>query len=175
MKRDPKRNRLRVNEQIRIREVRVIGPEGQQLGILPTKEALQAAKSYGLDLVEIAPKSRPPVCRIVDYGKMRYEQTKKEKLKKKKQSQQQSKTIQLKPNIGDNDLARKINDIGKFLDKGSRVVVLVTLKGRQKKFQNLAKEQTIEKIQQAIPDAKLESVQQQGGRITAVFIKAPLA
>ncbi|MBQ9505506.1 MAG: translation initiation factor IF-3, partial [Lachnospiraceae bacterium] len=107
---------LFINEQIRDREVRVIGPDGEQLGVMSAREALQAAEEAELDLVKIAPTAKPPVCKIVDYGKYKYEQTRKSKEAKKKQRIIEIKEIRLSPNIDTNDLNTKANAAKKFLE-----------------------------------------------------------
>lgn len=120
-----------INEQIRDREVRVIDQDGEQLGIMSVREALEKAEEAGLDLVKIAPKAKPPVCKIVDYGKFRYEQTRREKEAKKKQKTVEIKEIRLSPNIGTNDLNTKASNARKFLSKGNRVKVTVRFRGRE--------------------------------------------
>lgn len=122
---------LFINEQIRDREVRVIGENGEQLGIMATKDALSMAEEAGLDLVKIAPTAKPPVCRIVDYGKFRYEQVRREKDAKKKQKTIEIKEIRLSPNIDKNDLNTKANSARKFLTKGNRVKVTLRFRGRE--------------------------------------------
>ena len=106
---------LMINEQIRDREVRLIGEDGAQLGIVSTREAMRLAEEAGLDLVKIAPTAKPPVCKIVDYGKFKYEQIRKEKEAKKKQRIIEIKEIRLSPNIDTNDLNTKVNAARKFL------------------------------------------------------------
>lgn len=170
-KNDPFAKKYRVNEQIRVREVRVIDSAGNQLGVLPINAALEKAKEVSLDLVEIAPDARPPVCKIVDFGKMRYEFTKKQKQMKKNNTSQPVKTVKLSPNIGENDLSRKISDIQNFLDKGHKVVVQVQMQGRQVKYSRLAEQNTLDKIKTSLKDVILEGQQQQGNRITATFAK----
>lgn len=120
-----------INEQIRDKEVRVIGINGEQLGIMPSKEAMRLADEAGLDLVKIAPTAKPPVCKIVDYGKFKYEQTRKEKEAKKKQRVIDVKEIRLSPNIDTNDLNTKINAARKFLTKGDKVKVTLRFRGRE--------------------------------------------
>ena len=122
---------LFINEQIRDKEVRVIGEDGEQLGIMPTKEAQKLADDAGLDLVKIAPTAKPPVCKIVDYGKFRYEQARKEKEAKKKQKTVEVKEIRLSPNIDTNDLNTKMNAARKFLSKGDKVKVTLRFRGRE--------------------------------------------
>ena len=122
---------LFINEQIRDKEVRVIGEDGEQLCSMSAREALQLAEEAGVDLVKIAPTAKPPVCKIVDYGKFKYEQTRKEKEAKKKQKVIEIKEIRLSPNIDTNDLNTKINAAKKFLSKGDRVKVTLRFRGRE--------------------------------------------
>ncbi|MCQ2549586.1 MAG: translation initiation factor IF-3 [Lachnospiraceae bacterium] len=120
-----------INEQIRDKEVRVIGEDGEQLGIMSSRDALKLAEEAELDLVKIAPTAKPPVCKIVDYGKFRYEQARKEKDAKKKQKTIEIKEIRLSPNIDTNDLNTKVNAARKFLSKGDRVKVTLRFRGRE--------------------------------------------
>ncbi|MBQ8325466.1 MAG: translation initiation factor IF-3 [Lachnospiraceae bacterium] len=120
-----------INEQIRDKEVRVIGTDGEQLGVMSIKEALQLAEEAELDLVKIVATAKPPVCKIVDYGKYRYEQARKEKDAKKKQKVIEVKEIRLSPNIDTNDLNTKINAARKFLSKGDKVKVTLRFRGRE--------------------------------------------
>jgi translation initiation factor IF-3 len=122
---------LMINEQIRDREVRVIGEDGEQLGVMPIREAMKLAEEAGVDLVKIAPTAKPPVCKIVDYGKYRYELARKEKEAKKKQRVIEVKEIRLSPNIDTNDLNTKINAAKKFLSKGDRVKITLRFRGRE--------------------------------------------
>ncbi len=122
---------LMINEQIRDKEVRLIGEDGEQLGIMSSREAMRLAEEAGLDLVKIAPTAKPPVCKIVDYGKFKYEQTRKEKEAKKKQKTIEIKEIRLSPNIDTNDLNTKMNAARKFLGKGDRVKVTLRFRGRE--------------------------------------------
>ena len=120
-----------INEQIRDREVRVIGEDGQQLGIMSAKEAMRLAQEAELDLVKIAPTAKPPVCKIIDYGKYRYELTRKEKEARKKQKVVELKEVRLSPNIDANDLNTKINAARKFISKGNKVKVTLRFRGRE--------------------------------------------
>lgn len=120
-----------INEQIRDREVRVVSEEGQQMGIMSAKDALKLAKEANLDLVKIAPNAKPPVCKIIDYGKYRYEMARKEKEAKKKQKIIEIKEVRLSPNIDTNDLNTKMNSARKFLEKGNKVKVTLRFKGRE--------------------------------------------
>ena len=120
-----------INEQIRDREVRLIGENGEQLGIMSAREAMKIAQEADLDLVKIAPKAQPPVCKIVDYGKYRYEQSRREKEAKKKQKTVELKEVRLSPNIDTNDLNTKVNNAKKFIGKGNRVKVTLRFRGRE--------------------------------------------
>lgn len=124
-------NTFFINEQIRDREVRVIGEHGEMLGILPIAEARRAAEEAGLDLVKVSPNAVPPVCKIIDYGKFRYEQARKDKEAKKKQKTVEIKEIRLSPNIDSNDLATKTNNARKFLTRGDRVKITLRFRGRE--------------------------------------------
>ena len=112
-----------INEQIRDREIRLIGEDGEQLGIMSAREAMKIAQEAELDLVKIAPAAKPPVCKIIDYGKYKYEQARKEKEAKKKQKTVEVKEVRLSPNIDTNDLNTKINNAKKFISKGNKVKV----------------------------------------------------
>ena len=120
-----------INGQIRDKEVRVIGQDGEQIGIMSSKEAMKLAQEADLDLVKIAPKAQPPVCKIVDYGKYRYELARKEKDAKKKQKTVEVKEVRLSPNIDTNDLNTKVNNAKKFISKGNKVKVTLRFRGRE--------------------------------------------
>ena len=120
-----------INEQIRDREVRLIGEDGQQLGIMSSREAMKIAREAELDLVKIAPQAKPPVCKIIDYGKYRYELARKEKEAKKKQKTIEVKEVRLSPNIDSNDLNTKIASARKFIEKGNKVKVTLRFRGRE--------------------------------------------
>ena len=128
-----------INEQIRDKEIRLIGADGEQLGIVSTKEALKIAEEAGLDLVKIAPTAKPPVCKVIDYGKYRYELARKEKEAKKKQKTVELKEIRLSPNIDTNDLNTKINAAKKFVEKGNKVKVTLRFRGREMAHMNTSK------------------------------------
>ena len=128
-----------INEQIRDKEVRLIGADGEQLGIVSSKEALKIAEEAGLDLVKIAPTAKPPVCKVIDYGKYRYEMARKEKEAKKKQKTVELKEIRLSPNIDTNDLNTKINSAKKFIEKGNKVKVTLRFRGREMAHMNQSK------------------------------------
>ena len=120
-----------INEQIRDREIRLIGEDGQQLGIMSSREAMKIAREAELDLVKIAPQAKPPVCKIIDYGKYRYELARKEKEAKKKQRTVEVKEVRLSPNIDTNDLNTKMNNARKFISKGNKVKVTLRFRGRE--------------------------------------------
>lgn len=120
-----------MNEQIRDKEIRLVGENGEQLGIMSAKDALKMAKEASLDLVKIAPTAKPPVCKIVDYGKYRYEQARREKEAKKKQKVTEVKEIHLSPSIDVNDLTTKANQARKFVEKGNKVKVALRFRGRE--------------------------------------------
>ena len=124
-------NKTRTNRDIRAREVRVIDPEGNQLGVIPTQEALASAEDFGLDLVEVSPNAEPPVCKIMDYGRFKYQQTKKLQEAKKKQTTFQIKEIKVRPKTDTHDLEIKIGHIEKFISKKNKVKVTVVFRGRE--------------------------------------------
>ncbi|MDY4970648.1 MAG: translation initiation factor IF-3 [Lachnospiraceae bacterium] len=120
-----------INEQIRDKEVRLIGTDGEQLGIMSAKEAMKLAMEADLDLVKIAPGAQPPVCKIIDYGKYRYELARREKEAKKKQRTIEIKEVRLSPNIDENDLNTKASAARKFITKGNKVKVTLRFRGRE--------------------------------------------
>lgn len=122
---------VRVNERIRIREVRLIDEDGQQMGILPTFQALAIARERGLDLVEVAPNAVPPVCRIMDYGKVRYEQSRKERESRRHSKAITVKEVRMKPKIDDHDLETKGKRAKEFLEEGDKVKLTVMFRGRE--------------------------------------------
>ena len=130
---------LMINGQNRDKEVRPIANDGEQLGVMSAREAQKLADEAGLDLVKISPKAKPPVCKIIDYGKYKYEQTRKEKLAKKKQKVIDVKEVRMSPNIDTNDLNTKINHAKKFLAKGARVKVTLRFRGRELAHVNASK------------------------------------
>ena len=122
---------LMINEQIRDREIRLIGEDGEQLGIMSARDAMKLAREANLYLVKIAPTAKPPVCKIIDYGKYRYEQARREKEARKKQKTIEVKEIRLSPNIDTNDLNTKVNQARKFVSGGNKVKVAVRFRGRE--------------------------------------------
>jgi len=129
---------LRVNEDIRAREVRLIDTDGQQIGIVPLREALEKAWEKGLDLVEVAPNANPKVCRIMDYGKFKYEQSKREREARKKHKTVEIKELQLRPKIEEHDFNVKVRNAQRFLKDGNKVKVRVMFRGREIVHQELA-------------------------------------
>ncbi len=143
---------IRVNERIRAREVRVIAADGKQLGVIPFREALKMAEEQGFDLVEVAPNATPPVCRLLDYGKYKYEL--KKQAVAKKQKMQLVKEVNFRPNIGEHDLDVKINRIREFLEDGHKAKVRISFRGREITHPELGKE-LAEKIIERIIDVGL--------------------
>ena len=143
---------VRINEKIRSGKVRLISDEGEQLGILSLQDALNEAKDVGLDLVEVAPNSDPPVCRVMDYGKFRYEASKKVQEARKKTRGGQMKEIKLRPHTEDHDLGFKIKNLKKFLDKKHRVKVSVFFRGREMAFMK-AGEDLLKRVAEDVSDA----------------------
>jgi translation initiation factor IF-3 len=122
---------------IRVPEVRLIGEDGEQVGIVSTREALSRAQQVGLDLVEISPNAQPPVCRITDYGKFRYDQEKREKQARQRSSATKIKEIQLHPNVGDHDYQTKVRHLRGFIEAGNRVKVILLFRGRENAHQEI--------------------------------------
>ncbi len=136
---------LRTNEAIRVREVRLIGSEGEQLGIVPTLEALQMAREQEVDLVEVAPQAKPPVCKLLDYGKFKFEQEKNARESRKKQKLLKLKEVRMQPKIESHDLEFKTKHIKDFLEQGSKVKVTIRFRGRELAHTELGRD-VLEKI-----------------------------
>lgn len=143
---------------IRVREVRVIDEEGQQLGILPIQEALRIAYERNLDLVEVAPNSVPPVCRLLDFGKYQYERQKREREARKAQKVIEIKEIRLRPRTGEHDIAVKVRQTLSFLEEGSKVKVAVRFRGREITHPEIAREQ-LTQFAERVGDAAVVEVQ----------------
>lgn len=159
-----------INEQIRDKEVRVIGEDGQQLGVMSSRDAMRLAEEAGVDLVKIAPTAKPPVCRIVDYGKFRYEQTRKEKDAKKKQKTMEVKELRLSPNIDTNDLNTKVNAARKFLSKGDKVKITLRFRGREMAHMNNSKH-ILDDFAEALADiAVVDKAPKVEGRSMTMFL-----
>ncbi len=163
-------NRHRINGRIRAKEIRVIGPDGDQLGIMSVPDALEEAKKAELDLVEVSPNAKPPVCRILDYGKFLYEQDKKAKKSKKKQHTVQIKGVRFSSKIGEHDYQFKLKHIQKFIEKGNKVKVWVFFRGREITHQEIGKE-ILDRIAQDVKD--IAAVEQSGameGRMMTMLL-----
>jgi len=145
---------FRVNERIRVREVRLIGEDGEQLGIMPTLQALELARSKDLDLVEVAPNVVPPVCRLLDYGRFKYEQTKKEREARKNQKIVELKEVRLRPKIGEHDFEAKARRAEKFLEEGDKVKVTVLFRGRELAHPQLGRE-LLEQMAERLKDVSV--------------------
>ena len=165
-------DRININRNIRAKEVRVIDPDGNQIGVIPTYKVIAVANDFGLDLVEISPNATPPVCKIMDYGRFKYERTKKKQEAKKKQTTFQLKEIKVRPKTGEHDLNTKINHIKKFLDKKDKVKVTVIFRGREITLTNLGNELLEKIVQETEEVALLEQPPKFEGR-TMVMVLAP--
>ncbi len=159
-----------INEEITDKEVRLIGSEGEQLGIMPAAEALRIAIEHGLDLVKIAPGSNPPVCRVMDYGKYRFEQTKKEKEAKKNQRIIEVKEIRMSPGIDTNDFNTKLKNAQKFLADGDRVKVSVRFRGREMAHTDIGEDLLRDFAAQCAEIANLDKAPKLEGRNMSVFL-----
>ncbi|MBF0224696.1 MAG: translation initiation factor IF-3 [Desulfobacterales bacterium] len=170
MAKDNKQNKVNINKQIRAKEVRVIDAEGGQLGVMPIYSAIAAATEVGFDLVEISPNATPPVCKIMDYGRYKYELTKKQQEAKKKQSVFQIKEIKLRPKTGEHDLQVKIEHIKKFLEKKDKVKVTVTFKGREITLSDMGNEALDKIIEDTKDIAIVEQSPKLEGRAMAMVL-----
>jgi translation initiation factor IF-3 len=161
---------LRVNREIRAPKVRVISQTGEQIGVLSLYEALAMAEQDGLDLVEISPGASPPVCKIINYGKFRYDQTKREKESKKSQHQVKIKEVKLKPNIDDHDFETKVRHARDFIVKGNKVKVSCVFRGREMAHPEIG-QRLIEKFGDDLADiASVESAAKMFGRMLTVVL-----
>lgn len=159
-----------MNEQITSATVRVIGLDGEQVGILKRNEAIQLAANQGLDLVEVSPESSPPVCKIMDYGKYKYKQSKKEKSTKKRQHSVQVKEIRFRPKIEEHDFNFKTNNARKFLEKGQKVKVTVQFRGREMAHLDFAKT-LLQRVAAELEDvAKVDRDPQMEGRMMIMYL-----
>ena len=148
--------RLRINLQIRAGKVRLIGEQGEQLGVVPSSQALQIAREHELDLVEVAPTASPPVCKIIDYGKYKYEQAKKERKAKKGQKVGLLREVRLRPKIEDHDLQGKIKITRKLLGEGSKVKVRVRFRGRERVYPEMGVK-VLQKLTESLKDVAIVS------------------
>ena len=163
-RRPPQDRGPRINHQIRIRQIRVIDEDNGQLGVLETADALALAVRKGLDLVEIAPNQRPPVCRIMDYGKFKYEEKKKEQASRRKQHQVQVKELRVRPGTGEHDLQTKVKRARDFLEAGDKVLVCCLFRGRQMAHKDVGEQVIMEVVKHLSDVAKIEAPCRQEGR-----------
>ncbi|MFH1536944.1 MAG: translation initiation factor IF-3 [Patescibacteria group bacterium] len=165
----------RKNQEINVPEVRLIGEQNEQFGVVTTHEAIGKAQDLGLDLVEVSPKADPPVCKLVDFGKMKYEQEKKERKEKAKQKKIELKGIRLSVHIGDHDFETRLKQANKFLTKGNKVKIELLLRGRQKAHPELGEEMIkkfTDQLETEFKDQKLyfdQRTKRQGGRFIAII------
>ncbi|MEN6436613.1 MAG: translation initiation factor IF-3 [Anaerolineaceae bacterium] len=164
---------FRVNETIRVPEVRVIGPNGENIGVITTREALRIAHEAELDLVEVAPNSDPPVCRVMDFGKFLYERTKKEKEARKAQTKIEVKEIRLRPKTNEHHRSFKTRDARRWLGDGMKVRVTVRFRGREITYPELALEDLREVAQELSDIASVEQMPNMEGR-TMTMLLSPL-
>lgn len=165
---------VRVNQRIRVPEVRLIGPDGTMIGIMSSAEALDRARQAGLDLVEVNPKAQPPVCRLMDYGKFKYEQKKQANLARKRQTVIEIKEIKFRPKTDDHDYAFKLRHIRRFLADGDKAKITVRFRGREMAHPQVA-QQLLDRI---VSELKDEAVLEQGSRMegrTMFLLLAPKA
>jgi translation initiation factor IF-3 len=164
--------RIRVNRQIRISPIRVIAADGSQLGIMDVESALAAAEQQGLDLVEVAPMARPPVARIMDYGKFKFEQAKMARVAKKKQKVIELKEVKFRPGINEHDFNTKTRHARKFLGEGNKVKVTMMFRGRQIAHPELGR-QVLDRIAQVLSDvAKVESEPKLESKLMTMILAA---
>lgn len=159
-----------INEEILDKEVRLIGAQGEQLGIMSAEEALKVAAEHDLDLVKIAPGSNPPVCKVMDYGKFRFEQTKKEKEAKKNQRVVEIKEIRMSPGIDTNDLNVKMRNAMKFLKEGNRVKVTVRFRGREMAHTEIGEQLLVRFGEGCAEVANVEKSPKLDGRHMSLFL-----
>jgi len=164
--------RINVNQRIRAREVRLIDPDGKQVGVVPLAQALETAKSHELDLVEVAPNVSPPVCRIMDYGRYKYQQNKKLQEAKKRQSTFQVKEIKMRPQTGEHDLQVKLRHIKRFLHNRDKVKVTIMFRGRELAYTDLGGALLQRVIEETSEFAVVEQEARREGRVM-VMVLAP--
>ncbi|MBN1483273.1 MAG: translation initiation factor IF-3 [Chloroflexia bacterium] len=157
-------DRLAINTKIRAREVLLIGADGKRIGVIPLQEALRVAAAEGLDLVQVNPVADPPVCKLMDYGKYRYEQTKRERAARKRQRTVEIKEVRLRPKIGDHDLQVKVRAARRFLEEGNRVKVTLRFRGRERSHTDIAEELLNEFAGMLEDVAQVEQKPQTAGR-----------
>ncbi|MEZ5864987.1 MAG: translation initiation factor IF-3 [Geminicoccaceae bacterium] len=170
---NPKGDEHRINDRIEAREVRLVDQDGGMVGVVAIRDALIRAEDVGLDLVEISPNATPPVCKILDYGKFKYEAQKKANAARKKQRVIEVKEIKMRPSIDDNDYSIKMKKVREFLDEGDKVKVTMRFRGREMAHQHLAMN-ILEKVREDMADlAKIEQFPKLEGR-QMIMVMAPL-
>jgi len=153
-----------VNRRIRVPEIRLIGADGEQVGVVQTREAQRMAEDVGLDLVEIAPTSRPPVCKIMDYGKYKYDQSKRKHEQKKKQTVVVIKEIKMRPSTDEHDFQVKLRHIKRFLDEGNKVKITIRFRGREMAHVDLGRERMKRVVEELRDLGNVESFPKMEGR-----------
>jgi translation initiation factor IF-3 len=154
----------RINDRIRVREVRLIGPDGEQLGIVPTREALARAQEHALDLVEVAPTANPPVCKIMDYGRFKYEQSKRDRDAHRKMRASDLKGMRMSPKIGEHDFQVKARQVREFLSGGHKVRVAMWFRGREMAHPRVG-EALLQRLAQSVADlGSVEAAPKMEGR-----------
>jgi len=161
---------IRINEKIRVPEVRLIGPDGNQLGVMATNRALELANQYELDLVEVAATANPPVCRIIDFSKFKYDQEKKEREAKKHQKMTRLKEIRVKPNIDEHDYETKLRQVITFLKKKDKVKINLFFRGRQMEHLDLGRKILDKFIADTQNDGQIEKDPMLEGRIISLVV-----
>jgi translation initiation factor IF-3 len=168
----PVREGPRVNEEIDVPEVRLVNERGDMLGVVATRDALQQAEGAGLDLVEIAPQAQPPVCKLLDYGKFKYEAQKKKNEARKKQKTIDLKEVKMRPGIEEHDYQVKMRSMRRFLEEGDKVKVTMRFRGRELAHQELGA-RVLERVQEELDEmAKVEQLPKMEGR-QMVMVMAP--
>lgn len=161
---------FRINEMIRVREVRLIGPDGENVGVVSTREALKIAEDAELDLVEVAPNSKPPVCRVMDFGKFLYERTKKEREARKAQVKVEIKEIRLRPKTNEHHRSFKTRDARRWLESGMKVKVTIRFRGREITYPELALEDLKEIAQELEEVSVVEQMPNMEGRVMTMML-----
>jgi len=168
----PKKEREpRTNRRIRVPEVRLIGPDGEQLGLFITSEAIKRAEAEGLDLVEVSPQARPPVCKIMDYGKFKYEQSKRKAEAKKKQQVVHLKEIKMRPSTDEHDFQTKMKHIKRFLEDGDRVKITIRFRGREMTHKELGRERMDRVVEELKEVAEIFQHPKMEGRMMNMLIQ----
>jgi len=161
----------RINDEIRAREVRLVSDDGEQIGIIPLRQALETAQEKGLDLVEVAPSAQPPVCRLMDYGKFKFEQNKREKDARKKQRIISIKEVKMRPNIEDHDFQVKVKNARRFLTGGDKVKLTIMFRGREITHADLGEKLSLRFVDELSDISNVEKLPKVEGRnMTTILI-----